>query len=1363
MFKRSSSIRGLAVAAAVLSSVALAQVPANDTCAGAEVLTLGAGPVTSSTASSIDLTAAGVEAPFACFSSSVKNSVWYAFTPATTGFYRVETCGPVTNYDTVMQMYSGSCAALTSLGGTGVGCNDQGGCIIADASALSLSLTGGTTYYVQVAVYTSVTLTSALQTALTVSPITAPANDSCAGSVPPLLLNTPLAFSTNVATTDDSQVGGDLTGGAGTCFSGVGQSTTASTNAAPGRDVVFNFTPGATGRYNVRLSAPSASVNTVVYVTDSCTAATVPPQVYAPPQCIAAANRNGTTSSGGEELVCVPLTNGVPYFVWADEGVQSSAGADYELEVTACFPEIEANDTPATASPLACPLTGSIGTNGDIDFFTLGTFGANARAFATIEGQSSGTGTGVATDFDLRVTTATDTLETDTSDSADPFGASAGSVAGTPLPSSVPAYLRINYSSATVSREPYRLHAVVQTATPVPEAEPNDTLAQANAGQPNYFSGDIPDATDVDLYAFEARAGALVFLSLDSKPDRLAGSTGNHTLGLLNASGASLVAVNDANTTVNTTVTTGSLTATTPTSPSEALVYRIRSNGTYFARVGRTSTSTTVTGQYLLSIATDCTPGGGIGAPSLTGITPSTGTVSGGTAVTLSGGNFSSLATVTIGGNPATITNRTAASITVTTPAGNEGAVDVVVSNPGAQSATLTGAFTYFAPVAPPTIATVTPASGPTAGGTVITVTGTLFKLGAEVTLTVGGAPVAATNVIVDTAAQLRATTPAHAPGLASITVRNPVDMLEGSRPDVFTYLAPPAVTSITPASGLTSGGQTITLTGSAFRTGAVVRFGAIAGTGVVVDPSGTSLTVLTPAAALAGPVNVTVVNTDTQQTVVTNGFTYLYPAPTLATVTPARGFATGGTALTLAGTGFQTGATVTVGGAPALNVVRVSLTQITAVTPPGTPGVADVTVTNTDAQAATRTGAFTYVAAPTLSAISPANGPVQGGTLITLTGTDFQAGATVRLGGVPAFAVTVTSPTTATAVTNGRAAGTVDVVLTNPDTQSITLPAAFTFDPAPTLTAIAPTSGSTAGGTVITLTGSGFLTGAAVLFGSSAATNVTLVSPTELTAQSPARAVGVVSVTVRNPDNQEAELARAYRYVAPPTLTAVAPATGDVAGGTVVTLTGSGFGASSTVAFGGTASAEVTLVSGTELQAVSPAHGPGAVDVVVSTDGAGATLSGAFTYTRGAPTLTAIAPPSGPIAGGSVVTITGTGFAPGATVSLGGTLATDVVVVSPVLARAVIPAHAEGVVDVLFTNDDTQSATLARGFTYVAPPSNTAGTVTDGGTGSLGEVAAGGGGGEGGVSCGCSAFDPSTFGLAGFGLLLVLSRRRRR
>jgi hypothetical protein len=85
------------------------------------------------------------------------------------------------------------------------------------------------------------------------------------------------------------------------------------------------------------------------------------------------------------------------------------------------------------------------------------------------------------------------------------------------------------------------------------------------------------------------------------------------------------------------------------------------------------------------------------------------------------------------------------------------------------------------------------------------------------------------------------------------------------------------------------------------------------------------------------------------------------------------------------------------------------------------------------------------------------------------------------------------------------------------------------------------------------------------------------------------------------------------------------------------------------------------------------------------------------------APTIAAIAPTDGPVAGGIEATLTGTGFWSGATVRFGGTLATNVIVRSSTSLTLTVPAHAPGVVDIVITNPDNQSGTLAQGFTYSA------------------------------------------------------------
>ncbi|MCH7814031.1 MAG: tetratricopeptide repeat protein, partial [Planctomycetes bacterium] len=294
-------------------------------------------------------------------------------------------------------------------------------------------------------------------------------------------------------------------------------------------------------------------------------------------------------------------------------------------------------------------------------------------------------------------------------------------------------------------------------------------------------------------------------------------------------------------------------------------------------------------------------------------------------------------------------------------------------------------------------------------------------------------------------------------------------------------------------------GGTAVTITGTGFVAGATVEFNGVAAGGVTVD-SATQISATTPA-DVAGPATVKVINADLQAGTLTGGFTYLGPAPTIAGVAPPNGGTNGADTITITGTNLLAGLTVTVGGVAATSVVVVSTTEVTAVTPAGSAGAVDVVVTTADTQSVTSGGAYTYVidATPTVTSVSPASGTTGGGTRVTITGTDFAAGATATFGGVAATAVTFVSATTLTATTPAGTAGAKPVAVSNPDSQTATRAGAYSYidTPAPTVTAVSPDSGPLAGGAAVTITGTGFLQGIEVLFGSKAATNVVVVNAT--------------------------------------------------------------------------------------------------------------------------------------------------------------------------------------------------------------------------------------------------------------------------
>lgn len=352
---------------------------------------------------------------------------------------------------------------------------------------------------------------------------------------------------------------------------------------------------------------------------------------------------------------------------------------------------------------------------------------------------------------------------------------------------------------------------------------------------------------------------------------------------------------------------------------------------------------------------------------------------------------------------------------------------------------------------------------------------------------------------------------------------------------------SPVTLTSVSPASGSTAGGTVVTLTGSGFVAGPTVRIGAGTATSVSVLSS-TQVRATTPPGS-AGTVAVQI--TTNGQTVTLNGaFTYQASSqtPSLSDVSPSSGPTSGGTVITLTGSNFVSGATVRVGGSTAQNVTFVSATQVRATTPSGTAGAKSVQIINPNGQSASRANAFTYAApaaAPTLTAINPTSGPMSGGVPMTISGSNFAAGATVTIGGAAATGVIVES-TKVTAITPATTSGVKTVTVTNPGGQSASLSGynVFTATDAPTFTSISPTSGSTAGGTLVTVRGTNFVSGSVIYVGTLRLTSLQYVSATELRGRTPAGAAGPASVAILNPNGKYAYRTNGFTYTSSSSLT---------------------------------------------------------------------------------------------------------------------------------------------------------------------------------------------------------------------------------
>jgi lysophospholipase L1-like esterase len=172
-------------------------------------------------------------------------------------------------------------------------------------------------------------------------------------------------------------------------------------------------------------------------------------------------------------------------------------------------------------------------------------------------------------------------------------------------------------------------------------------------------------------------------------------------------------------------------------------------------------------------------------------------------------------------------------------------------------------------------------------------------------------------------------------------------------------------------------------------------------------------------------------------------------PLPLVTSVVPSTGSTTGGAPVTVRGTDFRAGSTVTFGGAAALRVVVLNSTTITAITPAGLPGTVDVAVTAGTATTSLARG-FSYVGnAPTIAGVSPGTGPTTGGTTITITGTNLSNVMGVAVGGVNAASVTVVDASTVRAVTPPHASGLVGVSVTTGAGFRADAANAFTYVPA--------------------------------------------------------------------------------------------------------------------------------------------------------------------------------------------------------------------------------------------------------------------------------------------------------------------------
>ncbi|RZB30245.1 MAG: hypothetical protein SRB1_02525 [Desulfobacteraceae bacterium Eth-SRB1] len=378
-----------------------------------------------------------------------------------------------------------------------------------------------------------------------------------------------------------------------------------------------------------------------------------------------------------------------------------------------------------------------------------------------------------------------------------------------------------------------------------------------------------------------------------------------------------------------------------------------------------------------------------------------------------------------------------------------------------------------------PTVTKIEPDNGLNSSDTVpVTITGTNFKkldgtafdsISAKIGTT------ALSNISVVSSTSLTATYAIKdkAAGSYNVTVTTDWGTSEPLA-DGFTVKNPaPTVTAISPTSASNATDKSVIITGTGFLTGASVQLRDPDGVNSNIDltsvavSSKTSITATVPAGKTVDTYNVVVTNTDSQSgtfLATAGGFQIKLPAPAITSVSPSSGTNDSTTTITIAGANFQTTGTtlvtLEVSGKDAISCTSVnvkSATEISAVVPADkVTGLYDVKVTNPDSQYDIEPEAFTVsYPVPTVASISPASMTNDGTQSVTIEGTKFRSGATVKIGTTSCTGVTLDGDTPSTKLTCVVPASitpnTYDVNVNNVGTDPGTLSDGFTVNSATT------------------------------------------------------------------------------------------------------------------------------------------------------------------------------------------------------------------------------------------------------------------------------------------------------------------------
>lgn len=610
-----------------------------------------------------------------------------------------------------------------------------------------------------------------------------------------------------------------------------------------------------------------------------------------------------------------------------------------------------------------------------------------------------------------------------------------------------------------------------------------------------------------------------------------------------------------------------------------------------------------------------------------------------------------------------------------------------------------------------PSIERVDPDVGPASGGTRVEIHGADLRPGVIVRFGDDDAP----HVEWLREDLVAVQTPAHEVGVVDVSVENP-DGAVATLEDAFTFVPSPIVVSVSPTSGPEVGGTSVVIEAEELRDEARAFFDGVAcrRQRVLVDTLPARIECDTPPGT--GLVDVEIRDPERGFGLLADAFTYI-PAPKVDAVQPDEGNSDGGDLIVVSGQDFSEDATVFIDGVQCADVQFVSAEELTCLTSPGEPGVADVVVENGDGQRGTLPGGFALLGPPIVVEVLPGESPVAGGIEVRVLGAGLHESDEVTFGGatgvvvdsVGAEELVVLVPPVPADLDPAPLTGllAVDVTVTRTDVdddRSGTLPAGLVYFWPPEIDDVTPARGRAQGGTDVVITGRFFRVIAGETFVVSfdregvlvECIDVDVVSSTSIRCTTPAHTPGIADVVIENHPLSTGVGDDLYTFVGPPRVDSVEPPEGPTFGGEDVIVRGDFFEEGAVVLVGGAVCSDADVVSPQEIRCVSPPGEVGPADVqVTNVDGQSATAPSSYAYLG-----VAVTPNHGLPAGFARVRVRSAGIDAAAVVRFGNVVAQCTFVTSREMSCQ-SPPGTSGAVDVSFSNPNGTGETGDGAFDY--------------------------------------------------------------